>query len=95
MKATLIDKLCCPFDKHDLELKVFARDTEQNILEGLFTCTHCHRYFPIVHGVPMMAPDEYRQPELEMPMLQRWAGSLPSLEADHPFRIATSRILSE
>ncbi len=72
MRREFADKLVCPFDKHELELKVFATDTEQNILEGLFTCSNCKRYYPIIYGLPIMSPDEYREKQLELPMLERW-----------------------
>lgn len=76
MRPSLIDKLCCPFDKQDLDLKVFASDTQGQIVEGMLTCRHCQRYYPIVYGVPIMSPDEYRQPALEAPILQRWEHKL-------------------
>ncbi len=72
MKLKTIAKLCCPFDKHDLNLKILAQDLENNVQEGLLTCTKCQRVYPIVYGVPIMAPDEYRQPALEQPVLDRW-----------------------
>lgn len=72
MRQSLISKLCCPFDKTDLDLKTFVKDTADNILEGILTCTHCNRYFPIAYGVPILSPDEYREPQLEAPLLERW-----------------------
>ncbi|MCD8739288.1 hypothetical protein LT679_01630 [Mucilaginibacter roseus] len=72
MKLNTIAKLCCPFDKHDLQLKVVAQDVEQNIIEGILSCKTCKRNYPIVYGVPIMAPDEYRQSALEQPILDRW-----------------------
>ena len=76
MKQSLIKKMCCPFDKEDLELKIFAKDTEENIMEGMLTCSHCKRYYPIVYGVPIMSPDEYRELSLEKPLLERWKSQL-------------------
>jgi len=73
MKPSLVNKLCCPFDKEDLELKVFIKDTEGSIKEGMLTCKHCKRYYPIVYGVPIMSPDEYREPRLETPILEKWS----------------------
>ena len=61
MRQSLINKLCCPFDKSDLNLKVFVTDASENIIEGLMTCPTCHRYYPIAYGVPIMTPDEYRE----------------------------------
>lgn len=71
MKKAFFKKLCCPFDKSDLEIKVI-KEGSQEILEGLMTCTSCGRYYPIVHGIPIMSPDEYREPALETPILERW-----------------------
>ncbi|MDO5510845.1 MAG: Trm112 family protein [Weeksellaceae bacterium] len=78
MHKDLFQKMCCPFDKHDLDLKIFLEDDDNNILEGLLTCKHCERYFPIIYSIPIMTPDEYRQKQLEEPILQRWG-----LRADH------------
>ena len=72
MQLKTIEKLCCPFDKHDLVLQVLAKDTTENIIEGILSCTHCQRKYPIVYGVPIMAPDEYRQIQLEQPVMERW-----------------------
>jgi uncharacterized protein YbaR (Trm112 family) len=72
MRLKTIEKLCCPFDKHDLDLQVLAKDTDQNILEGILSCTHCQRKYPIVYGVPIMSPDEYRQIKLEQPIMEQW-----------------------
>ena len=65
-------KLCCPFDKHDLELQVFLKNGSGDILEGLLTCSACRRYYPIVYGIPIMTPDEYREKALEEPIIRRW-----------------------
>ena len=72
MRQKTIEKLCCPFDKNDLQLQVFSKDIEHNVLEGMLTCVSCRRKYPIVYGVPIMAPDEYRQPVLEQPIIKRW-----------------------
>lgn len=72
MRIKTIEKLCCPFDKQDLKLQVFVKDIDQNILEGMLSCNSCKRKYPIVHGVPIMSPDEYRQKELEQPIIERW-----------------------
>ncbi|MGZ3754356.1 MAG: Trm112 family protein [Mucilaginibacter sp.] len=72
MRLKTIEKLCCPFDKADLDLKVLVKDTTQNVIEGILTCTTCKRKYPIVFGVPIMAPDDYRQIELEAPIMEKW-----------------------
>ena len=71
MKQSFLDKLACPFDKHDLQIKIHKRE-EGEILEGILTCQHCKRYYPIVHGIPIMSPDEYREINLEIPILEKW-----------------------
>lgn len=76
MKLTTINKLCCPFDKADLSLQVFAQDLESDVLEGLLTCKECERYYPIVRGVPIMSPDEYREFKLEQPLIDSWKNHL-------------------
>lgn len=79
MKASLMDKLCCPFDKLDLELRVFLKNEAGDILEGLLTCPACKRYYPVIFGIPVMTPDEYREKALEQPVVQRW---LPGHDAE-------------
>lgn len=72
MKNSLAEKLCCPIDKHSLTLKVFLKDEADNIIEGIFTCPVCSRYYPIIYGIPVMTPDEYREKLLEEPLLKKW-----------------------
>lgn len=86
MKKVTIDKLCCPFDKGDLDLQVFKKSVEHEILEGLFTCHECGRYYPILKGVPIMSPDEYRETELEKPLINSWQKHLPDKEFEN-FRL--------
>lgn len=69
MKLNTIAKLCCPFDKQDLQLKTLAQDLDQNVIEGILSCKTCLRNYPIIYGVPIMAPDEYRQIALEQPVI--------------------------
>jgi uncharacterized protein YbaR (Trm112 family) len=71
MQKKLLEKLCCPFDKEALEVSIIA-ESDTEIHEGLLSCMHCKRYFPIVYGIPIMTPDEYRQRSLEVPVLERW-----------------------
>lgn len=72
MNPKTINKLCCPFDKGDLELTEITKDISGNILEGFFVCNNCKRLYPIVKGIPIMSPDEYREFKLEQPLLERW-----------------------
>ncbi|RYM33068.1 hypothetical protein ERX46_13540 [Brumimicrobium glaciale] len=75
MKTSFLEKLCCPQDKSHLELQIFKQKDEE-IIEGLFTCPECKRYYPIIYGIPIMTPDEYRQKELEEPLLKKWGLNL-------------------
>ena len=81
MNASLLKKLCCPIDKHDLEVKIFVQDEKKNIIEGLLTCSECRRYYPIVYGIPIMTPDEYREKALEAPILQKWGLTIDKTDA--------------
>lgn len=72
MKRSLLDKLCCPVDKHELNSQIFAQLENGDIMEGLLTCPSCKRYYPIVYGIPIMTPDEYREKALEEPILKKW-----------------------
>lgn len=74
MHIKTIDKLCCPFDHADLELTVVTKDLSgEEILEGFFVCQHCKRLYPIIKGIPIMSPDQYREAKLEQPVVDRWA----------------------
>lgn len=72
MRIETIEKLCCPFDKSDLTLRIITKDEHENIMEGILSCTDCKRAYPIVSGIPIMNPDEYRDFEREQPMIEKW-----------------------
>ncbi len=72
MKNHLLKKLCCPLDKGELYIEIYNEDETGEVLEGLMTCTECRRYYPIIHSIPIMTPDEYRQKSLETPIMKRW-----------------------
>ena len=72
MRIETIDKLCCPFDKSDLTLSVITKDEQNNVLEGILSCADCQRVYPIVTGIPIMNPDEFRDFDRERPMLEKW-----------------------
>lgn len=60
MKESLMEIICCPLDKHELELSVDDRDGEE-ILEGILTCTECGEQFPIEDGIPNLLPPDMRE----------------------------------
>ena len=72
MKKSFLNKLCCPIDKHDLQVRIFMQDENEEIREGLLTCPQCKRYYPIIYGLPIMTPDEFREKSLEEPLLKKW-----------------------
>lgn len=80
MKKTLLNKLCCPQDKQELTLQTFLILENGDIQEGLLTCSHCGRYYPIVYGIPIMTPDEYRERALEEPLMKKWGLSIETGE---------------
>lgn len=78
MRAKTIQKLCCPFDKEDLDLKITVTDMHENVQEGILICSYCLRYYPIVSGIPIMVPDEFRERKLEEPFLNKMGIKLDS-----------------
>jgi len=72
MRLETIQKLCCPFDKADLTLSIITKDNQDSILEGILSCAGCNRVYPIITGIPIMSPDEYRDLKLEQPILEKW-----------------------
>jgi uncharacterized protein len=79
MNTSLVSKLCCPIDKHDLTIKIFKQEKDE-ITEALLTCRKCGRYYPVIYGIPVMTPDEYREKALEEPILKRWGLQLEKKE---------------
>lgn len=59
MKEDLVEILCCPMDKHDLDLEVEERD-DGEILTGALVCTECDERYPIEDGIPNMLPPDMR-----------------------------------
>jgi len=87
MRLSFLDKMACPFDKLDLSIKIFKQEQDE-ITEGILTCAHCQRYYPIVHGIPIMSPDEYREIKLELPLLEKWGERLMVEEGKMVLRLA-------
>jgi uncharacterized protein YbaR (Trm112 family) len=62
MKESLLDIVCCPIDKADLELAVDEREDEE-IMAGTLTCTECGETYPIEDGIPNLLPPDMRDEE--------------------------------
>ncbi|HBG42378.1 MAG TPA: hypothetical protein DDW85_13395 [Porphyromonadaceae bacterium] len=88
MRLKTIEKLCCPFDKADLQLTVITTDdTGEKVIEGFLICNECQRLYPIMKGIPIMNPDEFREFDLERPVLERWQRYLDGKTIDDTFRV--------
>ncbi|KTG10099.1 MULTISPECIES: methytransferase partner Trm112 [Haloprofundus] len=59
MKESLMDILCDPLDKSDLELEVDERDDDE-ILEGRLIGTETGEVYPIEDGIPNLLPPDMR-----------------------------------
>jgi len=59
MKESLMEIVCCPMDKHDLELDAGKRD-DGEIISGTLTCTDCGESYPIEDGIPNLLPSDMR-----------------------------------
>jgi uncharacterized protein YbaR (Trm112 family) len=55
MKRDLVDILCCPICKGDLDLEV-KKEQKGKIITGSFTCKKCNCKFSIEEGIPNLLP---------------------------------------
>jgi len=84
MTKELLEKLCCPIDKRDLQVDIFTEDEDGEILEALMSCPDCKRYYPVIYGIPILIPDEYRDDGLEKPLLKKWGYELQERDDGQP-----------
>ena len=47
------------------------------IEEGVLFCNDCSRFYPIVQEIPIILPDELRDKDKDMEILNKWSNSLP------------------
>ncbi|GAB3311282.1 MULTISPECIES: methytransferase partner Trm112 [Haloplanus] len=59
MKESLMEILCDPLDKSELELEVDERDGEE-IIEGRLIGTVTGEEYPIEDGIPNLLPPDMR-----------------------------------
>jgi len=62
--------------------------------KGLLTCKQCNRYYPIIRGIPIMIPNEFREFKLEQPLIDSWKKHLQGTELVN-FRICNSASTNE
>jgi len=55
MKRELLEILCCPVCKGDLELHA-KMDCGIEVIEGMLHCRACEADFPIEDGIPDLIP---------------------------------------
>ncbi|WP_227354787.1 methytransferase partner Trm112 [Haladaptatus salinisoli] len=60
MKKSLMDIICCPLDKQELDLDV-RREDDGEVLQGTLTCTECGERYPIEDGIPNLLPPDMRE----------------------------------
>lgn len=59
MKEDLLDVLCCPVCKGELELDA-TREEDDEIVEGTLYCGDCDETYEIDDGIPDLLPPEAR-----------------------------------
>jgi uncharacterized protein YbaR (Trm112 family) len=59
MKHELMEILCCPMCKGDLDLTIDEED-DKEIIKGSLFCEKCNEYYPIEDGIPNMLPPDLR-----------------------------------
>jgi uncharacterized protein len=58
MRPDLLEILCCPVCKGDLQLTVAAREGDE-VVRGSLACPRCRADYPIEDGIPdLLPPDE-------------------------------------
>jgi len=55
MKKDLLDIICCPTCKGNLDLKI-SKEEKGEIIEGSFTCKKCNSRYIIEDGIPNLLP---------------------------------------
>jgi uncharacterized protein len=59
MKKDLMEIICCPMCKGDLDLTIVKEDGSE-IIEGTLFCKKCNEKYPIEDGIPNLLPPSLR-----------------------------------
>ena len=90
-KKTLLDDLT---SAHREQINYVYEYFYQEILDGYFQCTSCHRWYPLgnqVKGIPELLPDNLRDPFVDKKFLTKYQTRLPNdlLEQGTPNNLHT------
>lgn len=55
MKKDILDILCCPTCKSDLDLEI-QKEEKDEIITGMFSCVKCNCSYSIENGIPNLIP---------------------------------------
>jgi len=88
MHIDLLEYLACPEDKNKLEFYPH-KWSDNNVLEGIFFCQECRRWFPLENSIPQFYRDEHRRIS-ESRLLSKMKDQIPKFvyEDSRPFNYA-------
>ncbi len=55
MKKDIVNLLCCPVCKGELDLEVKEEENDE-VTQGFFTCSKCNVKYPIDNAIPNLLP---------------------------------------
>ena len=73
MNKSLIEILACPVDKHH-PLELYGDEKRGRIKSGALYCSSCGRFYLIIKGIPVMLPDDLRNKNEELDLLEQIPG---------------------
>ncbi len=59
MREEVLEFLCCPICKEDLELHKVLKTREHEIASGFLACSKCGRLYEVKNGIPDLLPPEF------------------------------------
>jgi 2-polyprenyl-3-methyl-5-hydroxy-6-metoxy-1,4-benzoquinol methylase len=60
------------------------------IEDAILTCPACHRWFPVINGIPVLVPDGLRNERQELALLRKYEAAIPPaiLSEGYPLNLA-------